>query len=54
MVFVGTIHSHPSQSSKCDNYYYNKLSKIIKYTIVYPLYSTSLKLLTSGSPPIEV
>ena len=54
MVFAETIHSHFSRSSGYDNYYYNRLSKILKYMMSLSLYLAFLELLTSGSSFVKV
>ena len=54
MIFAEITHSHPSQSSGYNNYYYNRLSKILKRTVFYSLYLISPKLLTGGFSSMEV
>ena len=54
MVSVEIIHSHPSWSSKCDNHYYNRPSKILKCAGFLPLYLTSLQLLTGDLFSVEI
>ena len=54
MVSVEITYSYPSRNSKCDNYYYNRPSRILKRAVFRPLYFTFLKLLAGKFSSTEI
>ena len=54
MAFVEITRFYPFPNNKYDNYYYNRLFKILKRVVLRPLYFAFLELLINSSSPVEV